>query len=115
MDINQGATLSIPMVIEDEAGLIDLTGHTFQGQIRATISAASPLVSFSFTIANQLTDRGRVTIQLTDTQTSSLPAPTTGINRNITQYVYDIESVSPGGIRTRWLQGLANVSPEVTR
>jgi hypothetical protein len=50
---------------------------------------------------------GTITLSATATVTAALTAPFSG--------VYDLELVSGGGVVTRLLEGVATVSPEVTR
>jgi hypothetical protein len=76
-------------------------------QLRTSYSAAS--ASLELTTANSrisLTNAGVITLSLTATETAALAAG---------RYVYDLEMVSSGGLVTRLLEGVATVSPEVTR
>jgi len=58
---------------------------------------------------------GKVTVTLTATQTAAIDAPAKGTVRTLTTLVYDIETEDGLGFVTRWLQGQAKVSPEVTK
>jgi hypothetical protein len=119
MSIEQGAAFSLLLTITDsEAARVDLTGHTFRGQIRKTYSSTDIVVSFTFTLSDQTSGatRGQVTVSLTATQTAAITVDAaSGQTRPETKYIYDIESETGAGVVTRWLQGLVKVSPEVTK
>jgi hypothetical protein len=122
ISIEQGTTFELKMTLKDELGArIDLTGHTFQGQVRKTYSDSTVQANFSFTLADQTNPatKGDVLASLTPAQTTALavnPAEEGSVDRPDTPMIYDIESqILPSGHRYRWLQGKANISPEVTK
>lgn len=95
---------------------VDLTGFTFRGQIRSTQNSATIIASFVFTILNQGTNPGEVTCSLSDTVTAAIAVPTsTTACRKSAKYIYDMEYVDTLGDVKRFFQGIAEVSPEVTR
>ena len=119
LKINQGSNLKLTIRIKDSDGVaIDLTGHTFRGQIRKKIKDTDILQAFSFNVLDQndVDTVGQVEILLTSTETTALPVSIKASteDRNLTYYVYDIESVKASFV-TRWLEGFAVISPEVTR
>jgi hypothetical protein len=105
------------MIIKDSLGAeIDLTGHTFRGQVRKTVSNAEIQAAFSFVIADQITDTGKVTCTISATDTALIDTvPSPNAERKITKMAYDIESEDVSGIVNRWLQGIAEINPEATR
>lgn len=115
--VYQGATFQIQLEIKNASGTpLDLTGHTFRGQIRRTVSSATPDATFTFTLANQMTDPGKVTCVISATNTAAIVvdvSPT--YQRKTTKMSYDIESQDGSGFVTRWLQGVADIVPEATR
>ena len=115
--ILQGATFSLGITIKDSTGMaIDLTGHVFRGQVRRTVSSSEIETSFSFVIQNQITNKGKVTCLISATDTAAITVtPSTGADRKITKMCYDIESEDTSGTVTRWLEGVAEISPEATR
>lgn len=107
--IEQGATLILPFVWKDSAGVpINLTGYTARMQIRA--SKTSTAVLLSATTADntlQITAAdGKVTIVLPEATTAAI---------TWRRGVYDLELVSAGGVVTRLVEGAVAVSREVTR
>lgn len=115
LSIEQGATFKRKLIFKDSTNQpINLTGDTFAGQIRASASNPTVIMSFTCTVTNAVA--GEVEITLTDAQTSAIPVkPSTSPEREVTTYAYDIERTISGGTKQRVLEGLANVSPEVTR
>jgi hypothetical protein len=116
--IEQGATFSIILSLKDENFVaIDLTGLTFRGYIKKAFTDTAREAQFSFEILNQndAATKGKVKVSLTPAQTAAMTTNATGTNRAITTMVYDIESQSVLGEVTRWLQGEAKISPEVTK
>jgi uncharacterized membrane protein len=114
--IYQGATFSLGLTIEDDTGaLVDLTGHTFRGQVRRTVSSAAVEAQFTFTIQDQIANRGQVTCVIPSSTTAALVVDASSkAERKSTIMTYDIESES-GGVVVRWLQGLAEINPEATK
>jgi hypothetical protein len=117
MSINQGADYKLSLTIKDELGdPVDLTNHTFTGQIRKTASDPIVQASFSFTILDQVANTGRVDVLLSAAVSSGIQLErSTGVNKKITQMAYDIESDNGSGEIVRWLEGIVEFSPEVTK
>lgn len=116
--IEQGASFSMFMTVRDESFVpIDITDYEFRGKIKKDFSDPSAQAEFDFVILDQTQEatKGKVEIKLSAAQTSAIETNSKGVSRTIVKMVYDIESESPGGFVTRWLQGTAKVSPEVTK
>lgn len=114
--IEQGATFSRVLTIKDESGsAIDLTGFSFAGQVRRRYSDSTVLGSFTFTILNQTTNKGQVSMVMSSTVTAAIPVDkSTDYTRKITYCTYDVE-MNTGSEKDRILEGTAEISPEVTR
>jgi hypothetical protein len=118
ISIDQGASFSMYLTIKDESNeKIDLSGHVFRGKIKKDLSDITTQANFSFTILNQENEstKGMVEVILTPEVTEQIQTNARGTSRNVIKMIYDIESVSPSGFVTRWVQGLALISPEVTK
>lgn len=118
ISIDQGASFSMYLTIKDEANeKIDLSGHVFRGKIKKDLSDVTTQANFTFTILNQENEstKGMVEVMLDPEVTASIQTNARGTSRNVIKMIYDIESVSPSGFVTRWVQGLALISPEVTK
>lgn len=104
LTIDQGSDFSTTVSVTTEAGAVyNLVGHTARGQMRKSFNSST---SHDFTVAVANTSAGQITIELGSNTSSNMTAG---------RYVYDIEIVSSGGSVTRVLEGIVNLTPEVTR
>lgn len=104
----QGATFNREITWLDSAGApIDLTNYSARMQVRATVSAASTLISLSSPSSGIVLGgaNGIITITISATATAAVAAGC---------YVYDLELVD-GTTVYRLLQGNFTVDAEVTR
>ncbi len=117
MSISQGSDFLLALTIKDSSGVpLDLTGHTFRGQIRKTASDATIQASFTFEVLDQVVNTGRVNILLDAAISSAiLLEKSSNASRKLTTMTYDIESEDLSGKEERWLEGLVKLSPEVTK
>ena len=100
--IDQGTDFSITVDVTDTDGTaLEMTGYTAAGQIRKTYSSSTASGTFTTAIAAA---SGQVTLSLTDTETSAIPAG---------RYVYDLTITSASSITTRVVEGQINVTPMV--
>ena len=103
--IDQGTDFSVTVDVSDATGgVLDLTGYSAAAQIRKTYGSSSTSAVFSTNLGTP--SQGKVTLSLTDTQTSGLDAG---------RYVYDLNITSGGGVTTRVVEGQAIITPGVTR
>ena len=103
--IDQGADFSTSITVSDTDGnIIDLTGYTGRGQIRKHYTSSTK-VDFTFGFGSPRTD-GVVTLSLSNANTAAMESG---------RYVYDAELITSSGVVSRMLEGLATVTPEVTR
>lgn len=90
----------------------DLTGLSGRGQVRT--NAQSSAIVAEFTVVIDDIEEGFWHAELTSEQTAEIPAyglkPT-----DVTQYVYDIEFYDAGTYVKTILEGIFEISPEVTR
>jgi len=99
--IEQGTTFSVAFDVEDDSGTaLNLTGYTGRSQLRKHYSSTAN-TPFTVNVAN-----GSVTLSLTANQTANVVAG---------RYVYDVELVDSNGVVSRLIEGIASVTPEVTR
>lgn len=102
--IDQGSDFATTVTLTTDTGAVyDLTDFQTRGQMRKSYTS-STAHDFTVSVANSAT--GEITITL-DANTSS--------NMTAGRYVYDIEIESSGGDITRVLEGVVNLTPEVTR
>lgn len=114
--VKQGEDLYLVLELRDSGNnLVDISGHTFRGQIRKTASEPSIAASFSFLVLDQITDTGKVQVHLPNATSSALQLNSSqSAQRSLTIMAYDIESEYSGRV-TRWLEGTVIFSPEVTK
>ena len=102
--IDQGADFAITVNVADVDGTtLNLTGYTAAAQMRKTYESSSVSATFGTAIA---ASDGQVSLSLTDSVTTALSPG---------RYVYDLVVTSSGSLSTRVVEGLAIVTPGVTR
>ena len=103
--VDQGADFATTITVRDDSGnAINLTNYTGHGQIRK---------HYTSTIAHNMqivfeTPRtnGQITLKLSRTQTANLASG---------RYVYDVEVTDNANTRSRLVEGIVTVTPQVTR
>lgn len=99
--IDQGTTFQAVIALTDENNEPLITsGYTIRGQIRKHYLSANSL-PFNIGLSN-----GSAILILTPAETSSLAAG---------RYVYDVELVDQSNQVVRLVEGIATVTPEVTK
>jgi len=103
--VDQGTDFSTTITVTDDDGNVtDLTGYTAAGQIRKHYES-SDSTAFTVSFGSPRSD-GQVTLSLTRTVTANIEAG---------RYVYDVELTSAANTRSRLVEGIVTVTPEVTR
>jgi hypothetical protein len=101
--IDQGSTFSTTVnVTDDNEAVVNLTGYTGAAQMRKHYTSLNSH-SFSVSISPLI---GTVTLSMNATTTASI---TPG------RYAYDCELTASNGTKTRLVEGIVTVTPEVTR
>lgn len=104
--IDQGADYStILTVTNDDGTATNLSGYTAAGQIRKHYTSSTVTATFDVTFSVDRSD-GLITISLSKATTGGITAG---------RYVYDVEITSSGDKTTRLVEGIATVTPQVTR
>ena len=80
-----------------------MTGYTVQSQMRKSYQSRQ---SFSFTASVYNTVDGKIRLQLTDEQSEAIPPG---------RWLYDVEITSPSGTKTRVVEGIVTVNPQITQ
>lgn len=101
--IDQGEDyVEVINVTDDNDAVINLTGYSGAAQMRKHFTS---LTAYSFNVSiSPLV--GTVTLSMSANSTSSIPAG---------RYVYDCELTDQYGKKTRLVEGIATVTPRVTR
>ena len=102
--IDQGADYSNIITVGSSSGTpLNLTGYTVASQIRKSYSSS---IAYNFTASIFSASEGKVRIQLTATSSGAIPPG---------RYLYDVEITSSSGTKTRVVEGIVTVTPEITQ
>jgi len=102
--IEQGATFSTSITLDDVYGdTYNLRGYTANSQIRKSHYSANATATFQTDINS---NTGSITLILSAPTTANIPAG---------RYVYDTKITDQSNNVLRILEGIAEVSPSVTR
>ena len=102
--VDQGSTYSnIITVTASNGQALDLSGYSVASQMRKSYQS-STYHSFTATVYDAA--NGKIRLQLTDEQSGAIPAG---------RWLYDVEIESTAGARTRVVQGIVTVQPQITR
>lgn len=103
--IDQGSDFAIEVQVKEDDTPQNLSTHSARAQLRPTPTSSTLSATFTCTITNAA--QGRIKMSLGNTTTAGI---TSG------KYYYDLELVNTNNNTvTRLLQGVARVTPEVTR
>jgi hypothetical protein len=82
---------------------LNLTGYTVASQMRKSYLSST---SYPFTASIYNATTGQVSIQLSSASSAAMwPG----------RYLYDVEITSPSGTRTRVVEGIVTITPEITK
>jgi hypothetical protein len=102
--VDAGSTYnSIITVTASNGQALDLTGYSVASQMRKSYQS-STYHSFSASVYDA--SNGKIRLQLTDEQSEAIPPG---------RWLYDIEIESPSGARTRVVEGIVTVNPQITK
>lgn len=102
--IDQGADFETTITVRGDNGTVtDLTDYTASGQIKKHYTS---LTAVNFTMSfEEPRSGGQLTLSLTRSQTESMEPG---------RYVYDVEITDGTDFRTRLVEGIVTVTPQVT-
>ena len=102
--VDAGATYSnIITVTASNGQALDLTSYTVASQMRKSYSSSTV---YAFTASVYDSVNGKIRLQLTNTQSEAIPAG---------RWLYDVEITSPSGTKTRVVEGIVTVNPQITQ
>jgi len=103
--IDQGSDVTFDIELEDSNGIpLDITTYTARSMLRKHYQSTNSISFTCDTTSNGA--NGILILSLTANQTANIVAG---------RYVYDIELVSEANVVTRVIEGLATITPEVTK
>jgi len=102
--VDAGADYSTIITVAATNGQpLNLTGYSVASQMRKSYSSSTV---YNFTTSLYDAAQGKVRLQLNNAQSSAIPAG---------RWLYDVEITSPSGTKTRVIEGIVTVTPEITR
>lgn len=102
--VDQGSTYSnIITVAASNTQPLNLTDYTVKSQMRKSYQTST---AYTFTSSVYDALNGKIRLQLTSEESRDIPAG---------RYLYDVEITSPSGNRTRVVEGIVTVIPEITK
>jgi DNA-directed RNA polymerase alpha subunit len=104
--MDQGTTFNnIINLTDDVTNLaLNISGYVVRSQMRRSYYSANATANITCTISNAA--NGEITMSMTAANTSNIKAG---------RYLFDLETIAPGDVVTRVLEGIITVTPEVTR
>ena len=102
--VDAGANYSNIITVAATTGqALNLTGYTAKSQMRKSYSSS---VAYTFTSSIYDAANGKVRLQLDSDQSAAIPAG---------RWLYDVEITSPSGNKTRVVEGIVTVNPQITQ
>ena len=102
--VDAGATYSnIITVTASNGQALILAGYTVASQMRKSYSSST---AYAFTASVYDATAGKIRLQLTDVQSAAIPAG---------RWLYDVEITSAGGTKTRVIEGIVTLNPQITQ
>lgn len=102
--VDAGSTYSnIISVTASNGAPLNLTGYTVASQIRKSYQSST---AYSFNASVHDATNGKIRLQLTPSQSEAIPAG---------RWLYDVEITSPVGSKTRVVEGIVTVTPQITQ
>lgn len=82
---------------------LNLTGYTVASQMRKSYQSST---AYNFTASVYDAATGKVRLQLTSDQSGAIPGG---------RWLYDVEITSPSGTKTRVVEGIVTINPQITQ
>lgn len=82
---------------------LNLTGYTVASQMRKSYKSS---LAYPFTASVYDALNGKIRLQLTPSQSESIPEG---------RWLYDVEITSPSGSKKRVVEGIVTVNPQITQ
>ena len=103
--VDQGSDFSTTITVRDNSGnAVNLTNYSSHGQIRKHFTSTTAH-NMQIVFENPRTN-GQLTMKLSRGQTANLASG---------RYVYDVEVTDNANTRSRLVEGIVTVTPQVTR
>lgn len=105
LTLDQGTTFETSVSLaNDDQTAINVTGYSFSSQIRKSYYSTNAVANITVTVVDAST--GNVKLSMTSANTANVRAG---------RYLYDLLMTDTGGVKTRVIEGVITVTPQVTR
>lgn len=102
--VDAGSNFSNIITVSAVNGLpLNLTGYTVKSQVRKSYTST---IVHTFTSSVYEAVAGKIKLELTAVQSEAI---TPG------RWLYDVEITSSGGVKTRVIEGIVTVTPQITQ
>jgi hypothetical protein len=104
LDIDQGSDFSVIFELENDDGTpMDLSGFSVYSQFRKSYNS---LIGYNFVVSIADEDLGKISLALSGSASSVIKPG---------RYLYDVEIRGAGNRKTRVVQGIVTINPEITK
>lgn len=105
LDIDQGSDFSVEFELEnDNSTPVNLSGFSVYSQFRKSYSSQTGY-SFISEVVSPAT-AGKIKLTLSGVSSSQIKPG---------RYLYDVEIISSSGVKTRVVEGILTINPEITK
>lgn len=105
LTVDQGTTFETSVALtNDDQTAINITGYAFASQIRKSYYSTNAVANLTVTIVDSA--NGNVKLSMTSANTANVKAG---------RYLYDLLMTDTSGVKTRVIEGIITVTPQVTR
>lgn len=102
--VDAGSNYSNLITVASTTGApLDLTNYTVKSQMRKSYTSTT---AFNFNASIYNAASGKVRLELTAVQSESIPPG---------RWLYDVEITSASGVKTRVVEGIVTVTPQITQ
>jgi hypothetical protein len=104
LDIDQGSDFNVEIQLENDNGtLMNLTDFQVYSQFRKSYGSVIGY-SFNASVVNGI--QGKIRLTLLGTASSNIKPG---------RYIYDVEIISELGVKSRVVEGIVTINPEITK
>jgi hypothetical protein len=102
--VDSGSDYSNIITVSSTSGQpLNLSGYSVASQMRKSYSSST---AYAFTATVYDAANGKVRLQLSASASSVIPAG---------RWLYDVEITSPSGTKTRVVEGIVTITPQITQ
>lgn len=105
LDLDQGTDFNIDLDLTNDNGVaINVTNYTFTSSIRKSFYSLNPTANLTVTIQNAT--NGNITLSMNSATSSNIRPG---------RYLFDIKQVDSQNTKSRIMEGIITVNPQVTK